>query len=1153
MADPKAHSVEATRPHDAYEQLRSAFDASYYEACYPDVAASAMDPLEHYISFGWQEGRNPSPDFDTRFYLRTTPDARQSGINPLWHYLSKGQAAGRSTSASIRPDGSGRKILFVGHSANRTGAEVVLLDIVRWFHDRTQYDIDILLLRDGPLVNEYSQCGRLFVLESSAGLKEDEHLGKFLRSNYDLIYLNTVVSGVFGETYSQKYSGTPLVMHVHELGSVIRKFEDAFSGAASEVDLFIAASKPVEDVLVRTYGIERQAIAVHNSFVSDRAKDAATIQHSREEARKLLNLNANDTVIMGVGSIDERKGTDIFLDTVARIHAEKDGTDIKFVWIGGGANLAKAREEASARGLSECVTFTGYLANANTLISAADVFFLSSREDPFPLVCLEAGQFGIPTICFGEGTGITAYVDADLVLESISAQLAADAILKLVDDPVKRSQLGSAARATFLRGYSTEIKMRDILCEIRSSFGFAPPVSVIIPNYNHEKYLDQRITSVAEQSFQDVEILILDDASTDRSLDIIGHYRTDPRLAIYPNTQNSGSPFNQWKKGAELASADVVWIAESDDYASENFLQDLLSAFSDDLVNLAISRTEIVDRKGEVRWGSLKPYFDQVCPDLYKDNYKRDGFREVELVMGAICSIVNASGALMRRSALLNELDAVSDYRMCGDWRLYLGLLSTGKIVYRNSAINFFRRHGASVVHKLEGSAQYFRERQMVSAYVVENFSISPRCLRRMFTAIDHEWQRFSDRHDAGTELSPLYDKAALQAIWQKRSPGDSRRLRIGFYVHGILFSKGGIERIAAELANYLVSRGHEVTIYCRKTRHSNPTPVYGLYEGVKIEPAYNHKYPKVSGERLRALLLKAELDVFVPMLSEWLFEHIIDIARSTGTPIIASEHNDPWKIEELWWSKEARVAAFSKADAIHLLSDAFLPSLPENLQDRTVVIPNWANTSSSRSSTLADDLPVRIISVGRLEPQKRVDRLISAANTLVTQGMRNFRIDIFGDGQLREELETLIKELDVASYVKLHGISHMIEQEFARSHIFALPSEFEGFPRVVLEAATAGLPIIACDSIKTVAEMVRTHGCGLCVPAAGVESGLAGAIRELMDNPAKWQELATRARAMSAQYEKGQLMRRWEGLLHMVASQQGTCTADIGTTSNSV
>src|ERR1035441_8594166 len=104
-----------------------------------------------------------------------------------------------------------------------------------------------------------------------------------------------------------------------------------------------------------------------------------------------------------------------------------------------------------------------------------------------------------------------------------------------------------------------------------------PKVSIVVPNYNHARFLRRRVESVLRQTFQDFEVILLDDCSTDDSRSILSKYADDPRVRIEFNEVNSGSPFKQWNKGVELALGEYVWIAESDDYADERLLEKLVA------------------------------------------------------------------------------------------------------------------------------------------------------------------------------------------------------------------------------------------------------------------------------------------------------------------------------------------------------------------------------------------------------------------------------------------------------------------------------------------------------------------------------------------------------------------------------------------------
>ena len=124
-----------------------------------------------------------------------------------------------------------------------------------------------------------------------------------------------------------------------------------------------------------------------------------------------------------------------------------------------------------------------------------------------------------------------------------------------------------------------------------------PLVSVIVPNYNHEKFLEQRINSILNQTFQDFELILIDDKSTDNSLTILNKFKNHPKVShLIINEINSGSPFKQWIRGLNIAEGEFIWIAESDDYAEFNFLEQTLDLFNfEDQLGLVYTDSNIVD------------------------------------------------------------------------------------------------------------------------------------------------------------------------------------------------------------------------------------------------------------------------------------------------------------------------------------------------------------------------------------------------------------------------------------------------------------------------------------------------------------------------------------------------------------------------------
>ncbi|MBQ7454494.1 MAG: glycosyltransferase, partial [Selenomonadaceae bacterium] len=125
---------------------------------------------------------------------------------------------------------------------------------------------------------------------------------------------------------------------------------------------------------------------------------------------------------------------------------------------------------------------------------------------------------------------------------------------------------------------------------------FSPLISVIVPNFNHAPFLRERLKTIYAQTYKNFEVILLDDASTDSSRDILREYQqlhADNTRLIF-NAQNSGGVFNQWRKGLEAARGDLIWIAESDDFSAENFLSEMVPAFADDAIQLAFCRSDFI-------------------------------------------------------------------------------------------------------------------------------------------------------------------------------------------------------------------------------------------------------------------------------------------------------------------------------------------------------------------------------------------------------------------------------------------------------------------------------------------------------------------------------------------------------------------------------
>lgn len=237
-----------------------------------------------------------------------------------------------------------------------------------------------------------------------------------------------------------------------------------------------------------------------------------------------------------------------------------------------------------------------------------------------------------------------------------------------------------------------------------------PLVSVIIPNYNHALYLEQRIESVLNQTYDNFEVIILDDKSSDNSVDIINRYRTNPHVSnIIVNDINSGSTFVQWNRGMEMSKGDIIWIAESDDYCQPNFLEECVREYCNfpECVIVYCTSQYIDAKNNEIETYN---HYDEPIYYLHGADFikERNAFG---------CAIWNASSAIFNKAVALSVDKRYQSFKMCGDKLFWILMAENGNIVHINKAMNFFRQHNNKVSPKRFCDGTWLTEERKIYEY----------------------------------------------------------------------------------------------------------------------------------------------------------------------------------------------------------------------------------------------------------------------------------------------------------------------------------------------------------------------------------------------------------------------------------------------------
>lgn len=280
-----------------------------------------------------------------------------------------------------------------------------------------------------------------------------------------------------------------------------------------------------------------------------------------------------------------------------------------------------------------------------------------------------------------------------------------------------------------------------------------PTVSVIVPNYNHASFLGQRIDSILGQTFQDFELILLDDSSTDGSWGILEDYRNNPHVShLIQNESNSGSAFRQWKKGIELAQGKWIWIAESDDYAEPSFLGRLMAEVQNtpDCV-LAYADTWWVDQQGNTLWET--PHNNMV--NTYSG---RDFIRKKQ----ATCnSIANVSECIFRRDCYRpSESYRYEHMRLCGDWLFYVLLAEQGRVVEVKEPLSYYRQHGSNISNDAERRGLTFLEGVDVLDYMVEHCGLKRSDYARGWARM---WSRYEKQYEFSAEVQKQVRRRLMQ------------------------------------------------------------------------------------------------------------------------------------------------------------------------------------------------------------------------------------------------------------------------------------------------------------------------------------------------------------------------------------------------------
>jgi glycosyltransferase involved in cell wall biosynthesis len=585
-----------------------------------------------------------------------------------------------------------RQILIVTHDCHPHGAQFLILEMTKQLV-RIGYKPAIVALDGGKLQAEFARLGSMLTVSSSGETALADFLSKLRSRGCIDVITSTVVSG--GMLPSLKNYGFRVISLIHELPGVIRdmKQETNAGRIADLADKIVFPADLVRDQFETIAHVAAEKIVVRPQGLLRKNPYQGRNQEAHREVCRRHGLQADTRIILNIGYLDHRKGADLFVEIAGQVCKHRE--DTVFIWVGHAETglEQKVKARIDELGLQKHVLLVGFDPEPLLYYAAASVYALTSREDPFPNVVLESVSVGVPVIAFEGATGAAEFIvqQGGKLARPLDVNNFAATLEELLNCSISTNPAPAP-----------DLSLQRYILDLLHHLNGMPRVSVVVPNYNYAHLIESRLDSIQKQTYPVYELIFLDDASTDDSVSCIEGYlrknQFDARLHL--NDANSGSVFRQWAKGAKLATGDLVWIAEADDIADSNFLATLVPAFAQDETVLAFCQSRQIDEKGHVIANDYLAYTGDISKRWHDDHFG-EGLDEIRTSLSIKNVIPNVSGVLFNRQALLIALNKVGDelfdYRVAGDWLVYLHVLSQGRLYYSAKSLNDHRRHQRSV------------------------------------------------------------------------------------------------------------------------------------------------------------------------------------------------------------------------------------------------------------------------------------------------------------------------------------------------------------------------------------------------------------------------------------------------------------------------
>jgi glycosyltransferase involved in cell wall biosynthesis len=600
---------------------------------------------------------------------------------------------------------SAPKVVIVTHDLNKNGAQILALNLcIEWM--RAGIKVEVISCGEGPLKEVYQdKLGVTPIIFDDLKPNEVRNvLENFDNEGVRNVFVNSVASGaIIQELQKFKFNITSLV---HELPETIShyKLELGTKDIMENSHTVIYPNSFVQNEIEQEFGKNRNSLVLPQGLFNVSKFENSTFVELHNLMEK-IGISLLDKVVLGVGYGDYRKGVDRFIE------AAQENPGYFFIWIGN-VDSNDARVNSAFEKPPRNFKQLDFLENLNPVYDLADVYYLASRQDPYPSSVLEALYKGLPVIYHDKTTGLQedleslgdfALIDKINFSESLSKSL------------LQNTFVNQLQRRNFVRENRNFRHYAHALLKVAELH--VPKISVLVPSYNYGRYLDVRLREIESQTLAPYEILIYDDFSDDNSPSIIERFSliTSSKITYVRSHENSGTPFIAWERLLPKVVGDFIWIAEVDDVSSVFFLSRLVQAFDENSI-LVASSPVIIDIKNEILAGSYKEYLKDIVQWDLDLPYKKLQPNELLETISSMNPFFSVNSCLINvhlaKKTWNTCLPDITKYTTAGDWFFYINLYAQGDFICISEILTAHRRHSLSAIGKTEvgrQKAEYFK------------------------------------------------------------------------------------------------------------------------------------------------------------------------------------------------------------------------------------------------------------------------------------------------------------------------------------------------------------------------------------------------------------------------------------------------------------